>query len=44
MEKLISEEIVGRLSDLDVLDILREIVELEGILFLKAKEEGHGII
>lgn len=37
------DEIVGRLSDLDVLDILREVVELEGILFQKAKAEGHGI-
>jgi hypothetical protein len=38
------EEIVGRLSDLDVLDILREMVEVEGILYQKAKAEGHEIV
>jgi hypothetical protein len=43
MEKQTIEEIVGRLSDFDVLDILREVLELEGILYHKAKAEGHGI-
>ncbi len=44
MKEQVFEEIVGRLSDLDVLDILREVVELERILFQRAKAEGHGII
>lgn len=43
MKKFTSDEIVGRLSDLDVLDILREVVELESILYQKAKAEGHEI-
>lgn len=39
-----TEEIVGKLRDGDILEILWEVVELEGILYQKAKAEGHEIV
>ncbi len=43
MIKQTPEEIVDRLKDFDVLDILREIARMEIILFLRAREEGQNI-
>ncbi len=43
MIKQTPEEIVDRLKDFDVLDILLEIARMEIILFLRAREEGQNI-
>jgi hypothetical protein len=43
MIKQTPEEIVDRLKDFDVLDILREMALMEIILFLRAREEGQNI-
>jgi hypothetical protein len=43
MIKQTAEEVVGRLKDADVLDILREVVKLEIILFEMAKAKGHDV-